>query len=65
MNVSEVKKLLSRTLSAFDAKDLPVVVFLVGLALLCYGAESIRPGGGFLLVGFLLVLYVRPLKGWW
>ena len=61
----EARKLFIRVISAFDAKDLPVVVFLVGLALLCYGAESIRPGVGFLLVGFLLVFYVRRLKGWW
>ncbi len=45
--------------------ELADVLFFGGLLLLCYGLQTIVPGSGYALVGLLLVLYVRPLKGWW
>ena len=65
MRLPSFKLAMKRVTGAFDAKDIPVAVLAVGLAVLTYGANWIRPGLGFLILGALLVLYVRPLKGWW
>lgn len=50
--------------SRFDSEDIPVVIFILGLALLGYGASQIHHGWGPLIVGALVVLYVRPLIHW-
>lgn len=41
------------------------VAFWGGLFLIAIGANRvIKPGAGFLLVGLLLVFYVKPLSRW-
>lgn len=45
--------------------ELTDVLFFGGLILLGYGLSQLQDGLGYALVGLLLVLYVRPLKGWW
>ena len=51
-------------LTHFDRSDIRPAVFYLGLVLMCYGSETLQDGSGFAVVGLLLVLYVRPLKGW-
>ena len=41
------------------------VVFVAGVLLFGYGAEQQRDGTGALVVGLLLVLYIKPLSWWW
>lgn len=53
---------MKRLLALISVTD---VLFFGGLFLLAYGAERLHQGLGLFLVGLILVLYVRPLKGWW
>lgn len=59
-----VKRRFASLLSAFDRKDLPVAAFVIGLIFLGYGASQIHHGVGPIIVGALLVIYVRPLIKW-
>ena len=45
--------------------NLADVLFFGGLLMLGYGLTQFHDGLGIALVGLLLVLYMRPLKGWW
>lgn len=57
-------KRLRAILNAFDAADVPVIVFLLGLALVWYGGELIHDGAGTVWVGLILIIYVKPLRSW-
>ena len=53
------------TVSAFDSADIPHAIFFLGIILLGYGAARFHDGLGFVVAGALLVIYVKPLRGWW
>lgn len=57
-------KHLRAFLSAFDSSDLPVFVFILGLVLLAYGASQFHDGLGAVVIGVLLIIYVKPLGRW-
>lgn len=57
-------KRLRKILSAFDSQDIPILVFCLGLLLLGYGANTITDGLGLVLVGVVLILYVKPIGRW-
>jgi len=58
------KKRIVEFISGFNRKDIPGALMTIGLSLLGYGASQIRPGYGPIIVGLLLVLYVKPLTRW-
>lgn len=57
-------KYLRAFVASFDGSDLPVVVFVLGLALVAYGASQIHDGLGAIAVGLILIIYVKPLGRW-
>ena len=52
------------TAAMFDKDDLQPATFYFGLILLGYGAGSFHEGLGAVIVGALLILYVKPLSRW-
>ena len=40
-------------------------LIIVGFAFCWSGARAFHPGAGVLLVGLLIVFYIKPLKRWW
>ncbi len=60
----KLPRLLNSVRSAFDKEDVPISIFVLGLILIAYGASQIHHGAGPILVGFLLVIYVKPLSRW-
>ena len=56
---------LKAILSAFDRNDIPQMLVIVGCLLLGYGFSRLHDGLGMVAVGLILILYVRPLRGWW
>ena len=58
-------KIIRAFLNAFDAADIPVIVFILGLALVAYGASQMVDGLGAIVAGIVLIIYVKPLGRWW
>ena len=58
-------RLIVKAKELFQAVDLADTLFFGGLLLVMHGASTMWRGSGELLVGLLLVFYVRPVKGWW
>lgn len=56
--------MFKRFKGSLDAKDLAVIVFYAGIVLAAIGAERILSGLGYLLAGFLVLLYRHPLMRW-
>lgn len=57
-------KRVKAILSAFDGSDIPVIVLVLGLILVAYGASQLKHGLGSLVCGVLLILYARPVSRW-
>lgn len=57
-------KTMKAIFGAFDRTDWRVFRFYLGLLLIGYGASQVHPGLGFALVGLLLVIHEKRLKGW-
>lgn len=59
-----MKRIQTLISSVARAVDLTDVLFFGGIALVGYGLSTIIPGAGYVAVGLLLVLSVRPLIRW-
>lgn len=55
---------LSALASLFDRSDIPILLLILGVVLLGYGASRVHDGAGFPVVGILIILYARPLMRW-
>ncbi len=59
-----MKRRLALLCSAFDSKDIPHFVFILGLCLIGYGLSQIGHGYGPAVVGVFVIFYARPLSRW-
>jgi len=48
----------------FDKSDIGPALLYGGFTVLSYGASTLHAGFGFLMLGVLLVLHIKPLGRW-
>lgn len=63
--IQSIKKTIRRMCRGFDASDVPALGIVVALTCILHGGNRIHDGAGWLALGVILLLYIRPLKGWW
>jgi uncharacterized membrane protein YdjX (TVP38/TMEM64 family) len=56
---------MKRRINPFDRADIPVLGLILGIILLTYGGSELIAGLGPLIAGVVIILYIRPLRGWW
>lgn len=49
----------------FDRNDIPQALLIFGCLMLWYGASRLGDGVAALVVGVVIILYIRPLRTWW
>ena len=59
-----VKRQAQSVRSSFDRTDIPPFVIILGLSLIAYGASQRWRGVAPIVVGAIVLLYVRPFLRW-